>query len=50
MATRNRTKASRTKAECKVPDCPRTPVRRGLCTGHWDTHRGLADPKATKES
>lgn len=44
MATRSKT-TRKPVAQCNVPDCPRKPTNRGLCDGHWATHRGLADPK-----
>lgn len=35
-------------ARCNAPDCGAHPELRGLCPAHWQTHRGLADPKEGK--
>ncbi|MEU5721578.1 hypothetical protein ABZ783_07125 [Micromonospora sp. NPDC047738] len=39
------TKTTAKPAECAVADCKSEPTKRGLCTPHYDTHRGLATPE-----
>lgn len=32
-------------ARCNLPGCEEHPETRGLCSAHWQTHRGYAAPK-----
>ncbi|WP_158610168.1 hypothetical protein [Micromonospora globbae] len=42
MTAKTRTTKTTKAATCQVADCPREPAMGGLCTPHYDTHRGLA--------